>query len=190
MLLNSFLILTWFGKITAIIENDREDDSDIAHHGFPSNALKRARSRWLNWSVQMACFFVLALLHSFSSHSFPPFSSRENDISALERAHLCRRSNPYGCIGSSRELYIHQRSRRGACLSLRVSKKKRSASSKYIERPNFLPQFSSVEDDEYKWCRDFPLWDGFSRRCEADEHPQPPPNTYLRTGEINEGEWS
>lgn len=129
----------------------------------------------------MACFFVLALLHSFSSHCFPPFSfspPRENDIFALERAHLCWRSNPYGCIESSRELYIHQRSRRGACLSVRVSKK--------IEVPlvNILRgrifSYSSAAA-EYKLCWDFPLWDGFSRRCEADEHPSippPPPSTH------------
>lgn len=76
MLLNSFLILTWFGKITVIIETDRKDDNDIAHHGFPSNTLKHSQSHWLNWSVQMV-YFVPALLDSFSFHCF----SQQEEIS-------------------------------------------------------------------------------------------------------------
>lgn len=94
MLLNSFLILTWFRKITVIIETDREDDSDIAHHGFPSNALKCTHSHWLNWSVQMACF-VLTLLDSFSSHCFFCFFFRRGRkrYLFLELVHLCWRSN-------------------------------------------------------------------------------------------------
>lgn len=140
----------------------------------------------------MAYFFVLVLLHSFSSHCFPPFSfspPRENDIFALERAHLCWRSNPYGCIESSRELYIHQRSRQGACLSLRVSKKREVPLVNILRGRIFSYSSAASRTTNTNYVGIF--------RCEmvslvdARLMSSPPPptlNTYLRTGEINEGE--
>lgn len=179
MLLNSFLILTWFRKITVIIETDREDDSDIAHHGFPSNALKRTHSHWLNWSVQMACF-VLTLLDSFSSHCFFFFFAAAGRDIFFSNKSICAEGVTFECIELLYELYIFQRrtSVPPQTKAFFVTHKyyvKKIITSVNISGAGFSPllhQYLGKDNIRIE----FLFWDGFCCKCKVDETPQQIPS--------------
>lgn len=180
MLLNSFLILTWFRKITVIIETDREDDSDIAHHGFPSNALKRTHSHWLNWSVQMACF-VLTLLDSFSSHCFFFFFATAGRDIFFSNESICAEGVTFECIELLYESYIFQR-RTSAPPQTKafffVTHKVLCQKDNYICKYTRGWIFSSTSpvSRQGQIRIEFLFWDGFCSKCKVDETPQPIPS--------------